>query len=148
MPNTAANWDGLGRAIGEADVFCDLRFTDAESRARNNVACIQVLDEVFGTRTLEEWSVALAAQSGPWAKVQTVTDLNDDEQAWRNGYLQKVAYSDGRTVTLAPAPVQFDEKTPTLRPAPAHAAHTEEVALELGLDNDRIRRLRNCGVIA
>jgi crotonobetainyl-CoA:carnitine CoA-transferase CaiB-like acyl-CoA transferase len=76
-----------------------------------------------------------------------VSELNEDEQAWANGYLQKVDYGGGRFLTLVPTPVQFNETSAELRPAPEHAAHTEEVMCELGMGWDRILELKELGVI-
>ena len=90
----------------------------------------------------------LSKQEGQWSVVQQVGDLNGDDQAWVNGYLQKVDYGDGRTLTLAPAPVQFNGTPPTLRPAPEHAAQTMEILHELGLDSDAILGLKQRGVVS
>jgi crotonobetainyl-CoA:carnitine CoA-transferase CaiB-like acyl-CoA transferase len=43
--------------------------------------------------------------------------------------------------------VQFDEIALTLRPAPEHGAHTEELLLELGYTWDDIATLRKTGAI-
>ncbi|HEV7863371.1 MAG TPA: CoA transferase, partial [Acidimicrobiia bacterium] len=64
-----------------------------------------------------------------------------------NGYIQDVDYGDGRSIPMIAAPVQFEETAPTLRPAPEHGAHTEEVLLELGLDWDDIIRLKTSGAV-
>ena len=54
---------------------------------------------------------------------------------------------DGSSYSLVGNPCQFDAAAPDLRPAPAAAAHTEEVCLELGLSWDEIARHRESGAI-
>ena len=54
----------------------------------------------------------------------------------------------GRTpLDLVTSPVQFDDRPPTLRAAPEHGAHTEELLLELGHTWDDISALRATGAI-
>jgi crotonobetainyl-CoA:carnitine CoA-transferase CaiB-like acyl-CoA transferase len=141
-------WQEFCEAIGRPDMIGDPRFASLEARAGNNEACIRELGAVFAAKPLEEWSEILSRQRGQWGVVQIVTDLNEDRQAWENGYLQKVDYGDGRILTLATAPVQFDGAAPVLRPAPSHAVDTDEVMLELGLDWDRIIELKTLGAIS
>ena len=53
-----------------------------------------------------------------------VGELNTDEQAWANGYIQDVDVGDERALRLVNAPVQFDETPADLQAAPDYAAHT------------------------
>jgi crotonobetainyl-CoA:carnitine CoA-transferase CaiB-like acyl-CoA transferase len=140
-------WGPFCTAIGRDDLIDDERFTDMPQRQLNSAACVAELDATFATRTLAEWTEALSAQPGPWAPLRLVRDLNDDQQAWANGYLQSVDYGDGRTLTLVSAPAQFDEQPPALRPAPAHGEHTESVLIELGRTWEQIGALREDGAV-
>ncbi|MDE0063611.1 MAG: CoA transferase [Gammaproteobacteria bacterium] len=140
-------WPGFCEAIGRKDLLDDPRFADAGARAANRRACIEELSAEFARRPLSEWVEILGRQRGQWTVVQTVSELNDDRQALANGYLQDVDWGGGRTVTLAPAPVQFDEQSASLQRAPEFGEHTEEVLLELGYDWDGIGRLKKIGAV-
>ncbi|HUJ66139.1 MAG TPA: hypothetical protein VLX59_11410, partial [Acidimicrobiales bacterium] len=48
---------------------------------------------------------------------------------------------------LAASPAQFDERPPSLRRAPEHGEHTEEILLETGRTWDDIATLRTRGAI-
>jgi crotonobetainyl-CoA:carnitine CoA-transferase CaiB-like acyl-CoA transferase len=63
-----------------------------------------------------------------------------------NGYVQQVDYGDGRTLAMVSAPVQFDGEPLKAGPAPAFAAHTDEVLAELGLSEEEIIELEIAGV--
>ncbi|MGA0606651.1 CaiB/BaiF CoA transferase family protein [Phenylobacterium sp. VNQ135] len=142
-------WARLCTLMGRADLANDPRFCTIDKRAENNRACILELDSVFEQHPLPYWTEILAQQEGQWAIVQVAKDLNEDRQAWANGYIQTVDYEDGRSLNLVSTPIQFDESPPELRPAPEHGAHTEEVLLEeLGYDWDAILELKQQGVIS
>ena len=140
-------WEGFCKAIGHPELIDDPRFVDFAGRKENQRALIDLLDEIFASASLEEWKERLSQQEGPWSPVQRVGDLNRDTQAWDNGYLQVVDYGDGREITLATAPLQFNGEVPTLRRAPEFGEHTEEVLLELGHSWEDIAALQETGAI-
>jgi len=140
-------WADFCRHIGRPDLIDDPRFVDAAARFANGEECVTILDEVFASRTFEEWKEALATAEGVWAPVQTARELHDDPQAVVNGYLREVDPGTGKTFTLVANPVQFDETPPDLRPAPEHGQHTEEVLLELGLSWEDIAGLKESEAI-
>lgn len=142
-------WRILCPLIGRPELTEDPRFNDAELRHLNRRQCVEELDAAFAKKDLEEWKEILGRQDGQWAVVQRVGDLNRDVQARANGYVQDIVLADGvRQKTVVASPVHFDEKIATLRPAPEHAQHTEEVLLELGHDWDSIEKLKAAGAIS
>ena len=140
-------WAPLCEVIGHRELLDDTRFATIDTRAEHHRPCIEALDGIFAERTLAEWEQILDAQEGQWCVVEKVGDLNRDEQARVNGYLQTVDYGDGRTIDLVPSPVQFDECPATMRPAPAHAVHTDEVLTELGYSWEQILELKIDGAV-
>jgi len=140
-------WADLCAHVGRPELADDPRFADSVARADNRGECTAVLDEIFASRTLEEWRVALATTKGVWAPVQNAAELHTDVQALANGYLRRVDFGDGREVTLVANPVQFDGVSPDLTPCPGHGEHTDEVLAELGLDEDTIMAHKIAGDI-
>ena len=140
-------WEGFCKSVGRDELIEDPRFVDFAARKDNHEALFDLLEALFASAPLSEWKERLAQQGGPWSPVQRVGDLNHDQQAWDNGYLQSVDYGDGREITLAAAPLQFDKGIHPLRRAPEFGEHTEEVLLEMGKTWEDIAALQERGAI-
>lgn len=139
-------WPELCEHIARPDLLDDPRFADGGARFANCRELVATLDEVFAGRTLAEWTKALATMTGVWAPVQRAAELVDDPQVQANGYLSRVTLND-QEFDLVASPVQMDETTVALGPAPEHGQHTEEILLELGLDWDEITEGKASGAI-
>ena len=131
-------WADFCQHIDRPDLIEDERFAEGAKRFENREACVDILDQVFASRTLDEWRQKLDTLQGVWAPLQTPREIHDDRQVEANGYLPEVQGADGSTFKLASSPVQFDESPPDLASAPEHGQHTEEVLLELGVSWEEI----------
>lgn len=140
-------WPEFVTAIGHPELVDDPRFADGTSRYANRVECVTTLDEIFATKTFEEWRAILANIEGVWAPIQTAGELIEDPQVLANGYVREVKASSGATFRLVPSPLQFDEELPDLTRAPDHGEHTDEVLQELGYDMDQIMEFKISGAI-
>ena len=147
MLQSDRDWPDLCRHLGREELAQDPRFANSELRAQNKSECVDLLDEIFRTRTLEEWKVALATTEGVWAPIQNPGELYEDPQALANDYLPEVELSEGEHCQLVNNPVQFDERAAELTRAPGHGEDTDEVLLELGLDYEEILAHKASGAI-
>ncbi len=141
-------WPDLCTRLGRPELITDPRFADGPARFAHRSECIRVLDDIFGARPLAEWRTLLADAEGVWAPMQTARELPDDPQAAANGYLPEIDRGDGTRFTLVANPVQFDEMSPPLRPAPDLGQHTEEVLLDLGLTWEELAACKETGTIS
>jgi crotonobetainyl-CoA:carnitine CoA-transferase CaiB-like acyl-CoA transferase len=140
-------WPDLCAHLDRPDLVDDPRFKDAAARYEHRRECIQVLREIFRSRTYAEWRRRLQTLEGVWAPLQTPLEVHDDPQVQANGYLEPVTAADGAQFVLPANPVQFDETPAAVRGAPEHGEHTDEVLLELGLTYDEILEHKITGAV-
>ena len=140
-------WPDLAQHLGREDLIDDPRFTDGAARYEHRRECVQVLREIFRSRPYAEWCERLATLKGVWAPLQTPLEVHDDPAVIANGYLEHIATNDGHTFALPANPVQFDETPPSVRRAPDHGEHTDEVLMELGLSMDDILEHKISGAV-
>ena len=140
-------WADFCMAIGRKDLIDDERFADATVRAGNGAECVAELDKTFATKTLEEWKPLLHTQPGQWDVVNRVSDLQVDQQALANRFVQTVDYGNDRELPLVANPIQFDREPPELVPAPEFGADTDEILLSLGWDWDKIIEAKASGAV-
>jgi crotonobetainyl-CoA:carnitine CoA-transferase CaiB-like acyl-CoA transferase len=144
---TDSDFRNLCQCLGHEHLADDERFSTVALRSSNNIALVAALDAIFGAHPLAHWVEQFQRLQTPWSIAQTAREVHDDQQVIANGYLATVL-AQGRTpLDLVTSPVQFDDRPPTLRPAPEHGAHTEELLLELGHTWDDIAALRETGAI-
>jgi crotonobetainyl-CoA:carnitine CoA-transferase CaiB-like acyl-CoA transferase len=129
------HWPALARAVGRPDWIDDERFADLLSRAVNAQDLIAELDEIFATRTRDEWAEAFDAEPDMfWSPVNSIEELLTDPQFYASGAVVAVPDEDGSKAMLA-TPADFDGAPPTPRwRAPRLGEHTDEVLRELGRD--------------
>ena len=108
---------------------------------------IDLLDEVFATRTLADWGRTFDEAGLIWGPAATIVDLVDDPQAEAAGLFPEIEVAGERIRTVA-APLKIAGADIAPRgPAPGLAQHTVEVLGDLGLSPAEIEALAADGVV-
>ena len=126
------HWPPLCRAVGRPDWLHDPRFRDARARAANGAQLIAELDEIFATRSLDEWADVFAGEPDFfWSPVNTIEDVVADEQFHAAGGIVDVP--DGQaSIAMVATPADFHGTPWAPRSvAPQLGQHTDEVLAEL-----------------
>ena len=143
-------WPDFCKAVGIEELEKDPRFQNIEARTENAEELILILDNIFATRSVEEWLAHFEQQRIDliYAPIQTISDLVDEPQARANDYIVDFNHPNFGPTDVVGCPYQFS-KTPVSVGAlvPELGQHTEEVLLELGHTWDDIVRLREKEVI-
>jgi crotonobetainyl-CoA:carnitine CoA-transferase CaiB-like acyl-CoA transferase len=127
------HWPPLARAVGHPEWAEEGHdWSTPVGRFQHATELIATLDEVFATRSLDEWAEAFAAEPDFfWAPINSIEDLVADPQFHAAGGLVEVP--DGSTgTTMLATPVDFHGTPAAPRSvAPKLGQHTDEVLGEL-----------------
>jgi crotonobetainyl-CoA:carnitine CoA-transferase CaiB-like acyl-CoA transferase len=144
----ARHWPPLARCVGHEEWLDDARFLTPADRARNAVALIALLDEVFATKPLDEWAEIFSQEEDMfWAPINAPEDIVNDPQLRHAGGLVDVPDEYGSTTMIA-TPADF-HGTPWAPRwiAPRLGEHSAEVLKELGRTDEEIGALARRGVV-
>ncbi|HEX77392.1 MAG TPA: CoA transferase [Dehalococcoidia bacterium] len=141
-------WPLMCKALGIEHLEHDPRFDTTEKRAQNKEELLKILDEVFATKTLEEWVPRFDENELVWAYVHTIKSALEDPQSASNDFVVELEHPTQGKIKSVNSPVRFSETPHSIRmAAPLLGQHTEEVLLELGYSWEEISQLKDEGVI-
>jgi crotonobetainyl-CoA:carnitine CoA-transferase CaiB-like acyl-CoA transferase len=118
------------------------------ARAQNARELIKALDEIFATRSRDEWAEVFDAEEDFWwAPVQNFGEVLADPQVHAIGGLVDVP--DDESSTLLPATPADFAGTPwqPRSMAPSHGQHSDEILGETGRSPKQIAGLRERGIL-
>ena len=142
------HWAPLARAVGRPDWLEHEHYGTARGRRHNAAGLVADLDEIFATKSLDEWAEIFAAEPELfWAPIQSPDDLLADPQFAAAGGLVDVP--DGTsTSTMVATPVDFSETAWAPRSiAPGLGEHSEEILRSLGRSEAEIEALVAAGAV-
>ena len=140
-------WSQFCRAVDREDLLGDHRDDQAVDFGGGQAALRRELQAIFHTRTLEEWiATAIASDIAMGPALQFEEAHDDPHIRFRGMFLTEQHPAVGDFETLG-TPILVDGESFSLRSAPAHGEHTDEILIELGYDDDARARLRQAGVI-
>ena len=142
-------WSDFCKAMGIEKLENDPRFENIVVRNRNAKELISILDEIFITKTADQW-IKILSENGDFifAPVQTSTEALNDVQAKENEYVVDFDHPTWGSVKLMGHPYTFSKTPAGIRSsAPEFGQHTEEILLEIGYGWDDIVRLKDDEII-
>jgi len=140
-------WPLFCETLGHPEWVDDERFATLRARFDNMTEITRKIDEVFASKTSEEWSKILDDAGLIWGPAVTLAELANDEQAAAAGVFAEIDAVEGtfRTINV-PMHISGADIRPR-GPAPSLAQHTLAVLREAGYGDDEIRALDDAGAI-
>ena len=142
-------WRDFCPLLGAPEMATDPRWHNNAARGRNRESLIGRLQEIFLTRTYEEWEAILVPAGIPMGAINTIDSVVSHPQVQARGALVECDHpTAGKTRVVGPAVKLSDTPGAVRSPAPLLGEHTASVLRDrLGLDDAELERLRREGVI-
>lgn len=141
-------WRNLCDAVGRPDLKDDPRTADNSARVANRQFLVELLDEIFITRTKDEWMAILDEFDIPAAPVNDFAGIFSDPQVEAREMVKTYEHPTLGPIRYSPSPMKFSDWEFPNRPAPMLGEHTREVlSRRLGFSAGDIDRLRAGGVV-
>jgi formyl-CoA transferase/CoA:oxalate CoA-transferase len=142
-------WRKFCPMMGCPELLDDPRYINTVERSRHRDALIAKLQEVFLTKSYEEWEKLLLANDIPVGAINNIAQVVEHPQVKARQSLREVNHPSVGKVRVVGSPVRLS-KTPAKQPTPSpiHGQHTRDVLSDvLGLTPQEIERLAAAGVV-
>jgi crotonobetainyl-CoA:carnitine CoA-transferase CaiB-like acyl-CoA transferase len=132
--------------IGRAEILADPRFATNSQRRENRLALLPLLKDEIARHPRAQLLERMAAVGIPCGEVLGLLEALQSGRAVRGGLVSDQPHPVAGTTPVMSPPFRFDGERPPVRlPPPTLGQDTEAVLAELGIDAQRLRRLREAG---
>ncbi len=146
LPYTTDQWTRFLTFTGQSALASLDWVRDPVKRSKRIGELYRVLSETMAGRSSDEWETVLTELDIPFARVNSLDDLFEDEHLKAVGLFQEVNHPTEGRVTSIRSPFETQDVPRTQdRLAPVLGFHTVEVLREAGVSPDRIEELLKTG---
>jgi len=141
-------FEGLGRAIGRADLLEDPRFAGPPARLENRALLIAEIEKTTVAEDRAYWLERLERAGVPSGPINTYPEALADPHTLARQMVVDLVHPEAGPIKALGVPVKLSE-TPGVvdRPAPLCGQHTMEILSELGYTDAEQRVLRERGAV-
>ncbi|MBT3226166.1 MAG: CoA transferase [Deltaproteobacteria bacterium] len=141
-------WATFCKVMGRLDLLENPDYTDEKERPLNYPELNALFDQIFLTRTRDEWMIDFMANELMFAPIQRINNVENDPQALLNQYVIPCDYPGIGKINVPGYPVHFSKSQAGVRSsAPQKGEHTDEIMRDLGFEADAIEDLKKKSVI-
>ena len=146
MLNEEREWPLLLRCLKREDVNDDKRFNTRESRAKNSLELMKILDEEFLSKDWGQLKELFEKSGVTFGSISEPYDHINDQQISDNEFFTK--FTDKEDLLTVDSPIFMkDEKKRKPQTAPEIGEHTRQILEELNYDKNEIDKLENKKII-
>lgn len=139
-------WQRMTEVIGHPELAADPRFATFADRGRHAEELLGLLEDIFRTRTVDDWLTPLRAARVPCAPVNDMAAALADEHTTARDLIVDTEHPRYGTLSQIASPVRVGAQPPDHHRAPQRGEHTEDIARDvLGYDEARIADLTRQG---
>jgi crotonobetainyl-CoA:carnitine CoA-transferase CaiB-like acyl-CoA transferase len=143
-----AIWARFTAAIGAPHLAADPRFRTNADRVEHREALIPLLEAVFVTSTMAEWTQTLEAAGVPAGPIYQLSDLFSDPQVHHRRMVVEIDHPRAGRIKQTGVPIKLSQTPGRIAsPPPMLGQHTEAILRELGCTDAEIAALRRDGAI-
>lgn len=136
------------KMIGQPELWDDPRFKTHEARLQYREEIYNVFRDAFLTKPSDYWVEMAGVMDLPLVRLNHYGDVSTDEQAWANGYLEKMTFRSGLEGIMPRSPLSFESLGPIDTVcAPLIGADTVAVLEEMGYSPEQIEEMKQSGAI-
>ena len=150
QPQHNRYYNDMMKIIGRDDLVDDSRYATIENVKEHSLQpeLIEILEDGFAKKELEEWLKILAEWQVPSQKVFRFTDIVRDQEAYDNDALRMVKYDAFGEHALPTTPIRFGSfgDPPIILSKPI-GYHTAEYLKKYGYSDDEIAKLEEEGAV-
>jgi crotonobetainyl-CoA:carnitine CoA-transferase CaiB-like acyl-CoA transferase len=140
-------WERLAQALGLKDLLHDARFRTSELRRLNRKELNEIINDITCKRTMGEWIEYLNKEGVPCGPIYNLAQTFEDPQVKHQEMVLELDQPSGKVKTLGFPVKMSDTPARVYRPAPQLGQHTEEILADLGFSGEKIKELREKGVV-
>ena len=135
-------WASFCEATGQPHLISDPRYDTLEARANNSTMLVEYFDQVFATRSRDEWMAIFLERGLMFCSIQHASEVKNDPQARVNDYVVDFEDPSLGSIQIPGYPIHFSACTAgTRKLAPKLGEHTRTVLLENGYTRLEIEAL-------
>ncbi len=136
-------WARLCKALGLEHLIDDPNYKTLLARYENSEPLYYILENIFATKTRDEWLEVLTRGDVPCAPILERSEVLSSPQVTANDMAVTQQHPLAGKVTMVNTPVRLSAAPGSVRtPAPLLGQHTDEVLRELGYTASEVSRLR------
>ena len=123
-----AQFRKLCEAAGRPEIAQDERFATNPARVRNRAIIAPLLEAIFRSRPVADWTEALAKVGVPCGPIHSIDRVFEDPQVRARGMVVEVPYAPAGRLKMTASPIRMSA-TPldSARPPPLLGEHQQEI---------------------